>query len=70
MDVPLTAISQNTAVSDTPTVVDRTHLFPPPRSRQSFDDLAGGIAVSPALIDGPDGPMLYDEWKRLGGDNV
>ena len=66
-DVPLTAISQSTGVSDTPTAVDLNTLFPPPGSRQSDDDLAGVIAVSPALIDGPDGPMLYEEWKRRGG---
>ena len=45
-------------------VIDPETLFPPPRSAESLDDLAGGISISPALIDGPDGPMLYVEWKR------
>ena len=45
-------------------VIDPEALFPPPRSAESLDDLAGGISISPALIDGPDGPMLYEEWKR------
>ena len=45
-------------------VIDPETLFPPPRSAESLDDLAGGISISPALIDGPDGPMLYEEWKR------
>ena len=45
-------------------IVDPEALFPPPRSAESLDDLAGGISISPALIDGPDGPMLYEEWKR------
>ena len=39
-------------------VIDPEALFPPPRSAESLDDLAGGISISPALIDGPDGPML------------
>ena len=45
-------------------VIDPEASFPPPRSAESLDDLAGGILISPALIDGPDGPMLYEEWKR------
>ena len=45
-------------------VIDPEALFPPPRSAGSLDDLAGGISISPALIDGLDGPMLYEEWKR------
>ena len=45
-------------------VIDPEALFPPPRSAESLYDLAGGILISPALIDGPDGPMLYEEWKR------
>ena len=45
-------------------IVDPEALFPPPRSAESLDDLAGGISISPVLIDGPDGPMLYDGWKR------
>ena len=39
-------------------VIDPEALFPPPRSAESLDDLAGGISICPALIDGPDGPML------------
>ena len=38
--------------------IDPEALFPPPRSAEPLDDLAGGISISPALIDGPDGPML------------
>ena len=45
-------------------VIDPEALFLPPRSAESLYDLAGGILISPALIDGPDGPMLYEEWKR------
>ena len=37
--------------------IDPEALFPPPRSAESLDDLAGGISITPALIDGPDGPM-------------
>ena len=44
-------------------VIDSEALFPP-RCAESLDDLAGGILISPALIDGLDGPMLYEEWKR------
>ena len=44
-------------------VIDPEALFPP-HSAESLDHLAGGILISPALIDGPDGPMLYEEWKR------
>ena len=45
-------------------VIDPEAFTPPPRSAESLDDLAGGISISPALIDGPDRPMLYDGWKR------
>ena len=46
-------------------VIDPEAFFPPPRSAESLDDLASEISISPALIDGPDGPMLsYEEWKR------
>ena len=45
-------------------VIDPEALFPPPRSAESLDGLAGGISINPVLIDGPDGPMLYEEWKR------
>ena len=45
-------------------VIDPEAAFPSPRSAESLDDLAGGISISPASIDGPDGPMLYDGWKR------
>ena len=31
-------------------IVDPEALFPPPRSAESLDDLAGGISISPALI--------------------
>ena len=45
-------------------VIDPETLFPPPRSADSLNDLAGGISISLALIDGPDALMLYEEWKR------
>ena len=45
-------------------VIDPEALSPPPRSAESLDSLAGGISISPTLSDGPDGPMLYDGWKR------
>ena len=44
--------------------IDPEALFPPPRSAESLGDLVSGISISPALIDGPDEPMLYEEWKR------
>lgn len=45
-------------------VVDPGTMLVMPRSSQSFDEHAQGITISPALIDGPDGPMLYNEWLR------
>ena len=44
-------------------VIDPEALFPPPRSAESLDDVAGGISISPALIDGPDGSMLK-RWAQ------
>lgn len=51
-------------------VIDPASLFPPPRSTESLDDLSVGIAISPALYDGPDGPMLFEEWKRRNQAHV
>jgi len=47
--------------------VDENVLFPPPRSSLSIHEQEDGIVVSPALIDGPSGPMLYEEWRRRPG---
>lgn len=51
-------------------VIGPESLFPPPRSTESIDDLASGIWISPALYDGPDGPILFEEWKRLNQEHV
>ena len=39
-------------------IVDPGALFPPPRSTESLDDVAGGISISLALNDGLDRSML------------
>lgn len=49
-------------------VIGPEMLFPPTRSTESID--SSGISISPALYDGPDGPMLFEEWKRLYQEHV
>ena len=46
-----------------PPMVDTSSLFPPPRSTRSLAERTAGISVSDALVDGPNGPVLYDDWR-------
>ena len=46
-----------------PPVVDPSSLFPSPRSTRSLSEQANEILISDALIDGLEGPILYDDWR-------